>query len=108
MPVQRGGGASWGEAMTVARGMHESFTLVQRLGYRLYPAGKARLHALPSWIVAMMLWGVSRIASFRDLLATGAGESRALVDTMVAAAGGIEPPFDTTKILAMRPSSPRT
>lgn len=45
--VRRGGGASWSEALTIARGMEQGFTLIQHLGYQLYPSGK-RLHAAPS------------------------------------------------------------
>ncbi len=37
--MRRGGGASWGESMVLARGMQESFRLIQRLGYQLYPLG---------------------------------------------------------------------
>ena len=71
--MRRGGGASWGEAMVLARGMRESFTMIERLGYRLYPAGKRRLRAAPPALGAALLWSMSRIRSFRELLATGAG-----------------------------------
>lgn len=83
--------------------MQESFTLIQRLGYRLYPRGKSLLHASPTWLVAGMLWFMSRIPSFRDLLATGANESRALVDIFVANAPQAQPPVSVKKIMAMRP-----
>lgn len=101
--VRRGGGASWGESLVIARGMQESFTLIQRLGYRLYPSGKARLHASPVWMVASLLWFMSRIPSFRDLLATGAGECRALVDVLVAAAPRAHPAVSVPTIEAMKP-----
>ncbi len=101
--VRRGGGASWGESMVIARGMQESFTLIQRLGYRLYPAGKSRLNASPAWMVALMLWIMSRIASFRELLATGIGECRALVDVLVADAARANPPVSVARIQAMKP-----
>ena len=89
--------------MVIARGMQEGFTLIQRLGYRLYPAGKSRLHASPAWVVAGMLWSMSRIPSFRKLLATGINECRALVDVLVANAGRVSPPVSVAKIEAMRP-----
>ena len=89
--------------MAIAGGMHESFTLIKRLGYTLYPAGKARLAATPIRIVACMLWSISRIASFRDLLATGINECRALVDVLVANAPRADPPVSVAKIEAMRP-----
>ena len=103
--MRRNGGATWAEAMTLARGMQESFTLIQRLGYKLYPADKARLKASPALIAASMLWSVSRIRSFRELLATGAAECRALVDVMLAAAPQAKPPVATDRIRAMKPSA---
>jgi 2-dehydropantoate 2-reductase len=90
--VRRGGGASWGESMVLARGVHESFALIQRLGYRLYPSAKSWLNIGPAWMLASMLWFMSRITSFRELLATGIGECRSLVDVMVAAAPRANPP----------------
>jgi 2-dehydropantoate 2-reductase len=50
-----------------------------------------------------MLWLVSRVRSFRELLATGMPECRALVDAMVAAAPRANPPVTTSRIQAMRP-----
>ena len=101
--MRRGGGASWAESVAIARGMQESFTLIQRLGYRLYPSGKALLHASPAPLVATMLWLISRVRSFRELLAAGANESRALVDALVARAPEAQPPVSVKTILAMRP-----
>jgi len=101
--MRRGGGASWGEAMVLARGMHESFILIQRLGYSLYPSGKSWLNSSPAWAVACMLWSMSRITSFRELLATGVNECRALVDVMVIAAAGVKPPVNISTIQAMKP-----
>jgi 2-dehydropantoate 2-reductase len=102
--MQRGGGATWSDSLAIARGMQDGLTLVQRMGYKLYPAGKARLHASPAWIVASLLWFVSRIPSFRTLLATGVNECRALVDILVASALRTDPPFPVKNIQAMRPS----
>ena len=101
--VRRGGGASWTESLVIARGLQESFTLIQRMGYRLYPAGKARLHASPAWLVAGILWFMSRIRPFRALLATGVNECRALVDVLVDNASQAQPPLAVHKILAMKP-----
>ena len=102
--MRRGGGASWSEARTIARGMQESFTLIQRLGYRLYPSGKARLHMAPGWVAAGMLWSMSRIPSFRELLATGLNECRALVDVLVAASQEARPAAAISRIEAMKPA----
>ncbi len=101
--VRRGGGASWGESRTIARGVQESFTLIRRLGYRLYPTGNSLLHASPAWMVAGVLWAMSRITSFRELLATGIGECRALVDNLVAAAPQAHPPVSVDRIQTMKP-----
>ena len=101
--VRRGGGASWAESRVIARGLHESFTLIRRLGDRLYPSGKVLLYACPVWMVASMLFAVSRIRSFRELLATGVGECRALVDVLVAASPQANPPVAVARIQAMKP-----
>lgn len=101
--MRRGGGASWSESMVIARGMQESFTLIQRLGYRLYPAGKSRLHASPAWMVSGMLWFMSRIPSFRKLLATGVNECPALVDMLLANVPRAIPPVSMDRIQAMKP-----
>lgn len=101
--VRRNGGASWSEAMVIGRGVKESFTLIRRLGYHLYPAGKARLDACPAFVTASMLWSMSRIPSFRNLLATGINECRALVETLVESAAQATPPISVAKIEAMKP-----
>ena len=99
---RRGGGASWGEAMILARGLHECFALLRGLGYTIYPRGKARLHGCPAWVVAAMLWSLSRVRSFRELLATGEHECRSLIETMLAAAPRAQPPVSTPLIQAMK------
>ena len=101
--VRRGDAVSWSEAMVLARGMQECFKLIRRLGYRLYPSEKRWLNMSPAWLVAYMLRKMSRIAGFRNLLATGIYECRALVDVLVAAAAKSNPPVSVSKILAMKP-----
>ena len=101
---RRGGGASWREAMGLARGVHECFALIMRLGYRVYPFGKLRLRKSPVWVLAAMLWLMSRITAFRVLWATGVHECRALVDTMARAATGVHPPVAVATIEAMKPN----
>ncbi len=100
--ARRGTGASWKEAMVLAHGIQESFRLIKSLGYPLYPSGKAWLDRSPAWVVAGMLWSMSRIRSFRELLATGEGECRALVDVMAAATRS-DSTITVSKILAMKP-----
>jgi 2-dehydropantoate 2-reductase len=99
---RRGGGASWGEAITLARNARE-LRAAQGFGYRVYPRSKAQMSGLPAWVVAAMLWMMSRIKSFRELLATGKNECRALVDVMVAASPQARPPVRVPKIQAMKP-----
>ena len=101
--ARRGGGASWSQSMTLAHGVRECSTLIQRLGYRLYPSGKARLYAGPAWVIASILWSLSRVPSFRELLATGAGECRALVDVVATAASRANPAVSLARIQAMKP-----
>lgn len=101
---KRGGGASWREALTLARGVQEGFALLNGLGYPIYPRTKAWLNALPAWVLAPVLWFMSRIKSFRELLATGENECQALVDVMLAATARSEPQVRSSRIESMRPS----
>lgn len=101
--MRRGGGASWKESLVVARGTQESFTLIQRLGYRVYPSGKALLHRSPVWVLGSVLWFMSRISSFRELLATGEKECRALIGTLVSSAARLGLPVSVETIAAMEP-----
>lgn len=102
--IRRGGGASWREAMKISRGARESFTLIQRLGYRVYPSGKRFLHRSPTWVLAGILWSMSRVTSFRELLATGLQECRALVDALLASAFRNQVAVDVSQIAAMKPA----
>ncbi len=103
--MRRGGGALWRDSVVVARGARESWTMIKRLGYPLYPGGKVLLHASPTWLLAGLLWFVSRIRSFRELLATGANECQALVDSLAAGAALARPPVSAEFIVAMSPQS---
>lgn len=103
--VRRGTGASWKEALIVARGTHESFRLIRALGTSLYPSGKAWLARSPVWVVASMLWAISRVRSFRELLATGEGECGALIETMADASQRSNIRIDASKIRAMAPAA---
>jgi 2-dehydropantoate 2-reductase len=101
---QRGGGASWGEALRIARGVKESFALIKGLGYEIYPKSKARISGLPNFLVAFLFWIFSRVKSMRELLATGKNECRALIDVMLAAAPRAKPPVTVSKIQAIKPA----
>ena len=101
---QRGGGASWGEAVRVAHGVKESFALIRGLGYEIYPKSKARISGLPTFVVAFMFWMFSRVKSMRELLATGKNECRALIDVMLVAALRTKLPITVAKIQAIKPA----
>jgi 2-dehydropantoate 2-reductase len=64
---------------------------------------KALLHAAPAWLVAVLLWSLSRIRPFRELLATGMNESRTLVDVFLRNASELLEPVAVCNILAMKP-----
>ena len=63
---RRGGGASWGEALVLARGISASFMLIKNLGYCTYPKSKRRVDGSPILLVAAGLWSVLRIRAFRN------------------------------------------
>lgn len=100
---QRGGGASWAEAIAVAHGLHEGFAIIKGLGFGLYPAAKRVISASPTPVLACLLWSVSRITSFRELLATGKSECRALIDVMAAAAVKANLPISVKALSRIRP-----
>ena len=85
--------------------MHGGFAIVKGLGYRLYPSTKSTMYAVPNFLIAFLLWGLSRIPAMRENLATGLTECRALIDTMVAAAVKAKPPLPAAAkaLLAIKP-----
>ncbi len=105
---RRGGGATWAESMIVARGLHGGFAIIRSLGYRLYPTAKSIINASPTVLIAGLLWSVSRIASFRELLATGVNECRALIDVVAAAAAEGKPPLPGAVAAAVLAAKPPT
>lgn len=107
---RRGGGATWAESMVVARGLHAGFAVIKALGHPLYPSSKSVVNGCPTVLLACMLWTVSRITSFRELLATAVGECCALIDAMVAATEehDVNVPAAAASILAMKPTDDKT
>jgi 2-dehydropantoate 2-reductase len=103
---RRGGGATFGEAMVVARGLHSGFAIVKALDHTLYPSAKSTINSLPTFMIAFLMWVFSRVPSMRELLATGLNECRALIDTMMAVAdkAKLAAPKDMKAVLAMRPA----
>ena len=103
----RGGGATWREAVTVARGLRSGFAIIKALGYSLYPQSKSALASCPTPVLACMLWLASRVPSFRRLLSQGLLECRALADAIAAAGNAAKPPMAAlaASVLAMKPSA---
>ena len=56
--VRRGGGASWKEALDLARGVHASFGLIKDLGYSVYPRGRALIDRALASMFATVLWSM--------------------------------------------------
>ena len=101
---RRRAGATWAEALVLARGVHASLQLIKSLGYGIYPRSKTLIAASPVPILAVVLWGLSRIRAFRELLATGEVECAALVDDMVAAVLPTTSAKTVSAIRAMKPA----
>lgn len=100
---RREGGASWRECIALARGVHACFALIRALGFSVYPKAKQRIDKSPPFVFAAMLWFMSRVTSFRELLATGEVECRALADVMISAARATKAPIDVIRIESMKP-----
>jgi hypothetical protein len=64
------------------------------------------MYSAPNFLIALLLWALSRIPAMRENLATGLNECRALIDTMVAAAAKAKPPLPTAAkaLLAIKPA----
>ena len=98
------GGASWADATRIARGLQEGLALTQRLGYPLHGQGKGFFYRSPAAVPAFVLWSLSRVKDFRELLATGEAECCALCDAMVGQAAAAQPPFPVPALQAVRPT----
>ena len=82
---RRGRGARWREARTMARGMRAGFAIIRGLGFEMHKSAKT-FSGLPVMMVTLMLWAMSRMKSFRELLASGENEARAEAAELIAAA----------------------
>lgn len=103
--VALGRGAPWGRAYALARGVHACFALIRSQGYEIYPGDKRTMERLPIFALAAMLWGLSKVTSFRDLLATGETECGALVDEILESPFPERHSVDLDAIRAMKPRS---
>ena len=87
----RGGGVTWHEAQHYARGLREGFDIVKSLKTTVTPPSLNVVAVLPSAMVALLFWGLSRSKVVQNLGAKGASEPRALIDAMSRAALGKTP-----------------
>ena len=97
------GGASWADAMRIARGMQQGLSLTRQLGYPIYGPGKGTFYRAPAAVPALVLWSLSRVKGFRELLAQGEAECRAMCDAMIAQAAAAQPPIPVPALQAVRP-----
>ena len=65
---------------------------------------KVLIDRSPASVFAAVLWSMSRVRSFRELLATGRSECEALVDAMIAAAPRAGASVRVADIAAMKPA----
>ena len=100
-----GGSATWAEGESRRPWVARRLRNRQGTGYRLYPSTKSTMYSVPNFLIAFLLWGLSRIPAMRENLATGLTECRALIDTMVAAAVKAKPPLPAAAkaLLAIKP-----
>lgn len=96
--AQNGAGVTWTDARRFAAAWSSGFRLVRALGNAVTPGPVVAMAATPEFVVAGLLWALSRTQTIRDLGALGPGEARMLIDSMVAAA-----PADTSALSAIRP-----
>lgn len=102
--VKRNGGASWGEAMVYARGVHAAFALLEKQGVELYPWGKVWINRTAPQVFASMLWGMTKVKSVRDLLGAVPGECIAIVGEILKSAKEVG--LDADKVEAIRKMMP--
>lgn len=94
----RRAGISLAEATTYALAMREGFEVVRRLGNAVTPRAMAAMSRMPTFMLATLLWALSRLKVIRDLGGIGPSEPRTLIDAMSAAA-----PEHSARLRAIRP-----
>lgn len=90
-------------AVILGTGIHATFELIRSQGGKLYPEDKVQLDQQSDEQLGGMLYGLSQNVPFRTLLASGEGECRAVVDSILAAAGSDVDEKVRAAILAMKP-----
>jgi 2-dehydropantoate 2-reductase len=94
----RGGSISWIEADRFARALSEGFRVVRQLGNTITPKGMVTLSRMPTPVVTLLYWSISRTNVMREVGAPGPGEARMLIDQMTAASAE-----QTAVLRAIRP-----
>lgn len=102
---RRGGGSSWKEATIAARGSQAIFKIIKQLGFRVFPRPQAMMSSAPTFLVAAMLWMVSRVPPIRNAMANGVNECRSLIDEIVSNKSSAKvSPAAVSAVLAMKPA----
>lgn len=94
----RGSSISLREAWRFSRALSEGFGVVRQLGNTITPSGMATLSRVPSPVVALFYWSLSRTKVMREVGAPGPGEARMLIDQMSATSAE-----QTPELRAIRP-----
>lgn len=89
----RGSGVTWKEASAYAHVFVVGMRIVTSLGNALLPSSLASMAKLPKFLMAVMLWALSRTKMLRDLGALGAAEPRMLIDMMSSASPAMAEPL---------------
>eukprot|EP00960_Hanusia_phi_P067559 766655-Hanusia_phi.AAC.3 len=104
MAEMHNSGATWEESMKAARAAHAGAALITKLGHAIYPSSKRWMYSCPAWMLSSMLWTMTRLSSFRKLLASASSECNAIIQAMqVEAAAASIQPEDFDPILAIMP-----
>jgi 2-dehydropantoate 2-reductase len=102
--MRRKRGATWAEAKTGAQALRAGYSILRESGDTPYPGSKNQISRAPRFILALILWGVSR-SRFRETVGNSAEECRGLIDLMTAEGErkpALRPAVDA--VLALRPA----
>ena len=97
--LNKGRGASWGQAAAHAHAMTEGFAIVRQLGNSIIPRWKQVANYLPHIIMSALMWSLSRMA-FLQFLGGAAGEARLVIGQMVEVSD-----LKTTALTSIRPAN---
>jgi len=103
---RRGSGATWAEAVTVARGFKAMYVAIRALGHPVIPRAKAAASSSPAGVVASMLWVASRISFVRNAMANGLDECRSLVDDILVASAASPSAVPATVVASIKRMMP--